>query len=106
LILANYYKMVDRIKAGSPRTKIYFQTLLPVNNEFTQFKNHYNKDAHILWVNEQIKVLGQREGIQVIDLYPHFLDKTGKLEAKFTEDGLHLNAEGYKVWASILKKLL
>lgn len=106
LILRNYYRIVDRIQAGSPRTKIYFQTLLPVNNGFTQFKNHYNKDEHILWLNERIKTMGREEGIDIIDLHPHFLDKNGKLDSRYTEDGLHLNAEGYKVWAAILKKVL
>ena len=106
LIASNYRQIVDRIKKGSPRTKIYFQTLLPVNNEFTQFKNHYNKDEHILWLNEQIKELGKEEGITVIDLYPHFLDPQQKLDKKYTLDGLHLDATGYKVWAAILKKYL
>jgi len=106
VILANYYKIVERIKRASPETKIYFQTLLPVNNEFTQFKSHYNKDEHILWLNEQIKKLGKEERITVIDLYPHFLDDQKKLDKKYTLDGLHPNAEGYKVWAAILKKYL
>lgn len=106
VILENYKKIIERIKAGSPHTKIYFQTLLPVNNEFTQFKNHYNKDEHILWLNEQIKVLGKEKRITVIDLYPHFLNDQNKLEKKYTLDGLHVNAEGYKVWAVILKKYL
>jgi lysophospholipase L1-like esterase len=106
VILENYKKIIERIKAGSPHTKIYFQTLLPVNNEFTQFKNHYNKDKHILWLNYQIKLLGNREKITVIDLYPHFLNDQNKLEKKYTLDGLHVNAEGYKVWAVILKKYL
>jgi lysophospholipase L1-like esterase len=106
VILENYKKIIERIKTGSPHTKIYFQTLLPVNNEFTQFKNHYNKDEHILWLNEQIKVLGKEKRITVIDLYPHFLNDQNKLEKKYTLDGLHVNAEGYKVWAVILKKYL
>jgi len=42
----------------------------------------------------------------VIDLYPHFLDAQNKLDKKYTLDGLHPNAEGYKVWAAILKKYL
>jgi lysophospholipase L1-like esterase len=104
IILKNYRRIIERIKAGSPDTKIYFQTLLPVNNEFTQFKSHYNKDEHILWLNEQIKKLGREEKITVIDLYPHFLDNQNKLDKKYTLDGLHPNAEGYKVWAAILKK--
>ena len=106
LILENYRKMIHRIRSGSPRTKIFFQTLLPVNNTFTQFRNHYNKDAHILWLNDQIRAFSGQPGVQVIDLYPHFLDRGGKLDARYTEDGLHLNAEGYKVWAKLLKEVL
>jgi lysophospholipase L1-like esterase len=106
LIANNYRRIVQQIQTKSPQTKIYFQTLLPVNNEFTQFKNHYNKDEHILWLNEQIKKLGKEYHIQVIDLHPHFLNEKKKLDKKYTLDGLHLNAEGYKVWAAILKKCL
>lgn len=106
IIANNYRRIVQQIRTQSPRTKIYFQTLLPVNNEFTQFKNHYNKDEHILWLNEQIKSIGREYNIQVIDLHPHFLNDQNKLDKKYTLDGLHLNAEGYKVWAAILKKYL
>lgn len=106
IIANNFRRIVQRIKAGSPQTKIYFQTLLPVNNEFTQFKSHYNKDEHILWLNEQIKKLAKEEMIDVIDLYPHFLNSANKLDKKYTLDGLHLNAEGYKVWAALLKPVL
>ena len=102
LIINNYRSIIHQIKNESPATEIYLQTLLPVNNDFTQFKNHYNKDEHILNVNEQIKKLGKQEHIHVIDLYPHFLNSEKKLEKKYTEDGLHLNAEGYIVWAEIL----
>lgn len=103
VILNNYKKIVAEIKTRSPRTKIYFQTLMPVNNEFTQFKNHYNKDEHIGWLNEQIKILGKKEKFTVIDLHPYFLNADKKLDKKYTEEGLHLNAEGYKLWAKILK---
>jgi len=104
VILQNYRRIIEGIKAASPSTKIYFQTLMPVNNEFTQHKNHYNKDQHILFVNEQLKKLAAEEHITLIDLYPHFLDASGKLDKRYTLDGLHPNAEGYKVWANILKK--
>lgn len=106
VILLNYERMVHLIKEQSPVTKIYFQTLLPVNNEFTQFKTHYNKDEHIAWLNKQIKLMGQREHITVIDLHPHFLDGDGKLDKRYTEDGLHLNIEGYHIWKHILEPYL
>lgn len=104
IILSNYQRIIEHIKKESPSTKIFFQTLLPVNNEFTQFKNHYNKDEHILLVNAELKKLAEKERIGLIDLYPHFLNADKKLDKKYTIDGLHLNAEGYKVWKDILMK--
>lgn len=106
VIVANYYKIVNRIKKYSPDTKIYFETLLPVNKDFKAFKNHYNKDQHILWINQQIRKMGKRENIQIIDIYPAFLDDSGKLMAGLTEDGLHLNIKGYHKWIGILKPYL
>ena len=103
VILNNFKTMVRRIHRESPRTKIYFQTLLPVNNEFTQFRNHYNKDEHILSINSQLKALAKTEDFVVIDLYTPLLNANKKLDKQYTEDGLHLTAEGYKKWASILK---
>ncbi len=104
LILRNYETMIRRIKTESPKTKIYFHTLMPVNNEFTQFKNHYNKDEHILFVNAELKKLATREKVTLIDLYPHYLDANKKMDKKYTIDGLHLNSEGYRVWAELLRK--
>jgi lysophospholipase L1-like esterase len=104
LIIANHKKIISRIKAGSPGTKIYFYTLLPVNSSFNKFPNHYNKDEHILAINEAIRNYAKAFKITVIDLYPNFLDEQNHLKAEYTLDGLHLTAAGYKVWADLLKK--
>jgi Lysophospholipase L1 and related esterases len=106
LIARNHRLMIQRIKAGSPDTKIYVQTLLPVNNEFTQFKNHYNKDEHIQFVNDALRKTAAEEKVTLIDLHPQFLDANKKLDKRYTMDGLHLNAAGYQVWAKILKPYL
>lgn len=105
VILGNYKKIIHRIKKESPGTKIYFNTLLPVNNSFTN-RDHFNKDEHILYVNDELKKLGALEKITVIDIYPHFLDAEKKLDKKYTYDGLHLDMEGYHKWSVILKPYL
>jgi lysophospholipase L1-like esterase len=105
VITGNYRLMIRRIKKASPTTKIYFHTLMPVNNTFPA-RNHFNKDEHILYINEQLKKIETEEKITLIDLYPHFLDAEKKLDKQYTMDGLHLNAAGYKVWASLLKQYL
>jgi lysophospholipase L1-like esterase len=103
MIVANYRKIISRIQSGSPQTKIYFHTLLPVNNEFTQFKNHYNKDEHIAFLNNSLKAIAKETKITLIDLHPILQDANGKLDKKYTIDGLHINAEGYEVWKKLLR---
>lgn len=103
VILRNYKTIISRIREGSRKTQIYFYTLLPVNSSFDKFKNHYGKDEHILWLNDQIRQLKAKQ-VTIIDLYPHFLDADKHLRAELTKDGLHLKPEGYAVWADILQK--
>lgn len=105
IILDNYKKMILRIKKESPKTKIFFNTLLPVNNTFTD-RAHFNKDEHIQAINEGLKKLAASYKVIVIDIHPHFLDVNKKLDKQYTYDGLHLNADGYKKWAALLRPWL
>lgn len=101
IIVDNYRRIIRQIKIESPRTEIFFQTVLPVNNEYKD-RHQFNKDDHIRNVNTLLKQLIITENIHLIDLHPQFLNAENKLDKKYTYDGLHLNAEGYKKWASIL----
>lgn len=101
---ANHRRIVQYIKSKSPSTKIYLQTLLPVNKDFAKHAAHYNKDEKILRINENLKKLAKEEKVELIDLYAKFLNDNGKLVDRFTYDGLHLTAEGYRHWAEVLKE--
>lgn len=103
IILRNYKQMIARIRKGSKKTQIYFNTLLPVNSAFEKFKNHYGKDDHILYLNNEIRKFSAKN-IAVVDLYPVFTDKDKHLRAELTKDGLHLIPAGYEVWSAFLKK--
>ena len=100
-----YKKIIQRIKKSSKRTKIYFNTLIPVNNTFPD-RAHFNKDEHIAAVNIGLKRLCEAEKITLIDIHPHYEGEDMKLDKSMTYDGLHLNAEGYKKWAFILQPYL
>jgi lysophospholipase L1-like esterase len=102
LVIGNISKIVDRLQKGAKRTKVFVYTLLPVNSSFGKFKNHYNKDEHILWVNDQIRKLAAKN-VTVIDIYPDFLDAENRLRAELTNDGLHPNAAGYEIFKAKLK---
>lgn len=105
VILDNYRRIITIIKSASPKTKIYFNTILPVNKTFPD-KAHFNKDEHIAAVNEGLKKLCARENITLIDIHPHFLNAEKMMDKQYTYDGLHLNAAGYQLWAKLLKPYL
>ncbi len=105
VILQNYEKIIHRIKTESPRTKIYFNTLMPVNNTFS-VKSHFNKDEHIAYINQQLEQICSREKITLINMHDPFLDSEKRYDKKYTYDGLHPNVEGYKKMAEVFKKFL
>lgn len=102
IILRNYQRIIDSIKDQSPESKLYFQSLLPTNNAFTDFKNHQNKTDHILYLNKELEKICRRNNISFIDLYPHFTDEDGRLDIRYTNDGLHLTGKGYQKWKQVI----
>jgi len=102
VILSNYRRLIDRVQIESPRTQLIMQSVLPTNDEFKPFKNHYGKDDRIRAVNAGMQALCVDLGVAYVDLYPRFLDASGKLDKQYTNDGLHLNGAGYMLWKKIL----
>ena len=103
MIIANYKEFVRRTKAISPKTKIYLQSVLPTNNTFRKFVDKNEESIKILNA-AMLEMAKNTEGVTYIDLYSKFLDSEGRLDKKYTNDGLHLLGEGYVLWAKILKE--
>lgn len=102
IIIKNYRRIVDRIKAGSPRTKIYLQSLFPTNNQFNKLPNHYKNDKVIL-LNAALRNIAHEKKVEYIDVYESLIDSEKKLKKEYTFDGVHLTAKGYYKWAEVLK---
>ncbi|MFN4007766.1 MAG: GDSL-type esterase/lipase family protein [Chitinophagaceae bacterium] len=102
IIIRNYERIIAKVQQASPRTRIIVQSILPTNNKFTQFKNHQNKTEHILTVNAALQNICRKANITFVNLYPQFVDADGKLDERYTNDGLHLNGYGYMLWKKIL----
>jgi lysophospholipase L1-like esterase len=103
-VVNNQKEIVARILESSPETKIYLQSILPVNDNFRKFSNHIGKGDSIQMVNDQLsRIASDLESVEYIDLHTSFLDTSGKLDSTYTNDGLHLTAEGYKRWKSVIE---
>jgi len=106
-VLALYRTLVNKIKADSPKTELYIQSLLPVNDEFTRFPKVHNKTQVILDINKGLKQLAKEKKCTYIDLYSHLIAPgTQSLDKKYTNDGLHLLGAGYLVWKEVVMPYL
>jgi lysophospholipase L1-like esterase len=105
VIIANYKKIIKRIKNESPKTKIVVQSILPTNNDFIEFKRHQNKTEHIILINTALENYCKEIGLVYVDLYTAFLDENKKLDKKYTNDGLHINGYGYIRWKEVLVQM-
>ncbi len=99
----NYRRIIRKIKQQSPKTKIYIESALPINEEMT--KEAYTKGRNVLVpaLNQKVKAMAQEEGVTYIDICPLFQDENGVLKKEFTMDGVHLKASAYIDWVNFLK---
>ena len=97
-----YDRLVNKIKQQSPRTQLYLQSVMPINNSFGRYKNLAGKEETIVLLNEKIKEIADRYNSTYIDLHQALADESGHLNPAFTNDGLHLMGRGYRVWTGVL----
>ncbi len=101
-IIRNITLALRYIKYYSPASKMFVQSILPVNDAFGKFNSHTNKGKSILQLNDTLLRLADSLHYTFIDLYHSFCDQQGKLNAAFTNDGLHLTGDGYLLWKHLV----
>ena len=104
VIAAQYRALVDSVRAQSPATKIFVQSILPLNPAVRNFPQHYDKQERVVAVNALLRRMARDVGARYVNLWPLFLDAKGRLDARYTNDGLHLNQLGYERWVRYLKQ--
>ncbi|WP_430809650.1 MULTISPECIES: GDSL-type esterase/lipase family protein [unclassified Carboxylicivirga] len=105
-IVANITKIARQIRTDSPKTKVFIQSILPVNPDFKKFSGHCSKTDDILWINKQLKTVCKRHEYSYVDLFSRFKNADDNfMNPAYTNDGLHLTGAGYKLWGSIVKPL-
>ena len=86
-----------------PGVPIILQSLLPIVDE--------PKDVQLVQpVNKRLRALAESEPfagyVSFLDLYPSFVDSSGKQISRYFNDGIHPSLEGYRVWRDQLAPFL
>ncbi len=92
-IVSNVSKILDQLKSALRHCRIYLQTVMPRDADYT---------ARIESLNRRYVRLAQAKSIVLIDLFPLFEDGQGRLRHDLTDDDLHLLAAGYEVWRAAI----
>lgn len=105
-IIANYKKIVARLKKDHPQTQIVVQSILPHGGEGSTWESRDKllalESDRIVKMNSALQQIAADNNAYYLDLYPIFVTGDGELRSDLTTDGLHLNRQGYLVWRSAI----
>ncbi len=103
-IFNNYKTIIQIIKAKSPTTEIYVQSLFPTSRNI----NYTDKPVfhNVLALNRRLKEYCDTQQMPYIDLLPNFVSDQKLNPLYDCGDSLHLNSEGYKLWCQIIKNYI
>lgn len=105
VILNNFKRMMVMVKTLSPKTKLYMQSVLPVNEAMLPAIYAQVKNSKINDLNQKLEALCKEMGVNYINLHPALADENGSLKKELSIDGLHLRQASYVLWANELKRL-
>ena len=106
-VFVNCKAVIDSIIVGSPDTRLFVQSLLPINESFKRWKRLVGKTNDIPVINEMLKEYCEERNITFVPLFHHFTrGDSNVLLRSLSVDGLHLSKPGYSIWASELREYI
>ena len=95
----DYEKIIQKITKELPSTTLFVQSTLPVTAERDR-DNLIN--PKVVALNKYLEAAAARYGYKYLDIASVLSDENGFLKADYSIDGLHLNADAYFAWSSVL----
>jgi lysophospholipase L1-like esterase len=101
-LIENYAQILNKIQQGSPTTKIYVQSILPVYSAGPAIAGSGMNNDTIRDVNTTLEAYCKAHGITFIYLNEKF-ELNEQMNPKYCiADGLHLSGDGYLLWTEVL----
>jgi lysophospholipase L1-like esterase len=103
-VIVNYKKILFTLQKECKSTKIYIQSILPVENDRDGYPTYCNPkvNGEIKEINKELLKYANQNNITFIDTYSKF-ELGGQLNPKHSVDGIHISGDGYLLWTKILK---
>lgn len=104
VILNRYQQIVTKIYEKLPSVKLYLTSIIPQNKVLETYTsvNVATSTAKILALNPEIEKIANTYGATYVNLFPLLSGENNLLISSYSDDGIHLNANGFAVWSSLL----
>lgn len=108
-ILKHYEEILDSIISSLPDTDVYVMSVIPQNSDVEK-KLAVDVEVttpKIISLNVALERLTHNyDRVVYVDLFSALEDENHWLRREYSDDGLHLNENGFAVWADVLKPYL
>lgn len=95
-----YRAVVGRIRERLPDVPLVIVGLFPTRDRYAPLK------PYVVEFNQRLERIARDHGCSFVGVYGPFADDDGLLRAEYSRDGLHLTPAGYRLWATLLEKVL
>ena len=104
-IAADYKTIVKSVKERLPQTAVYCVSVLPMSDKITQLVqiDLDGQNQKVESLNVYIRSVCEEYDCRYVNLNARSKDENGRLIGEYTDDGIHLNANGFSVWAQEMK---
>jgi lysophospholipase L1-like esterase len=92
-------QLIEVIQRRHPSGRLVVLGLPPVNSRVRVLSTN---NEVITAFNQGLQRVAAQKNVPFLELYAPLSDGHGQLSMAFTEDGIHLNGSGYRVWRWVL----
>ncbi len=104
--ISNMKEIISNIKKNRKKTKIYLESIYPVNENINYGMVSRRDNQVIREINEEMKKYCEKNDVTFINMYKELVNENGNFAEKYTNDGLHPNSLGYAKISQILIKYI
>lgn len=108
-VVDNYRDIIDGIKENRPSAEITIMSLFPINKDVDDYDSNILNDRvnneKIMSLNKKLKELSNDKGVHFFDTF-ELLSRDGKLNETYSNNGVYLNDEAYKILRENIKNRL
>jgi lysophospholipase L1-like esterase len=98
--LRNIDAILRRCRKAFPSRRIFLQSILPTRNLEDR------PMTRIEFLNLQLRRLARLHSTDYLDIGTLFVNSHGVIDERFSDDGLHLTAAAYRLWAAAIQTIM